>query len=198
MSYVIEIYNNITAYIKEYPAATIIQVVTTIPYARAFWWDKKKDVLSWVAASCFLFAIGYFLFSAYSGIIIAVGTFISAVIGRIFSKKEEIKSVSNKQRIFVFLMLVIITTTISLFFERNIIMWLILVAGFFDYFAYIVFREYGKIMHIVLIISQITLVIYEIIYALYLFAILDLITAIIIAVHLCKIIFVKSNGSVPC
>ncbi|MCL2065494.1 MAG: YgjV family protein [Candidatus Cloacimonetes bacterium] len=188
MNILFDAFSNILLYIKEYPLATAIQILTTFPYARAFWWDNKKDVLNWVAVSCFLFAIGYYLFSAYSGIIIAFGTLASAIIGQCLNKKEKKQNIQVIKRIWFFLTLVVVTIVVGLIFEQNAIMWLILIAGFLDYFAYIVFREYGRMMHWVLILSQITLVVYEVIYKLYLFALLDFITAIVITVHLVKIL----------
>jgi hypothetical protein len=184
------IINNIFFYFRENPVATIIQVTTTIPYSIAFWREKKKNVLIWVAISCSLFAIGYFILSAYSGIIIAIGTFITTVIGIWFGKKRQILL---KTRLLVFILMVIVTIATSLFIERNLIMWLVLIAGFLDYFAYIVFREYGKAMHIVLILSQITLVVYEVIFLLYLFALLDLITMFVILAHLVNIFCETKN-----
>jgi len=179
----VDIIDHIVSYFRENPIATVIQAVTTIPYSIAFWREKKKNVLIWVAISCSLFAIGYFILSAYSGIIIAIGTFIATMIGIWFSKKRQILL---KTRLFAFILMIIVTIATSLFIERNLVMWLILIAGFLDYFAYIVFREYSKAMHIVLILSQLTLVIYEIIFLLYLFALLDFITMFVILAHLVK------------
>jgi hypothetical protein len=184
--------DNIFLYFKKNPAATIIQVITTIPYSMAFWREKKKNVLIWVAISCSLFAIGYFILSAYSGIIIAVGTFIATIIGIWFGKKRQ---AILKTRLIVFFLLIIVTIITSLLIEKNAIMWLVLTAGFLDYFAYLVFREYSKTMHIVLILSQLSLVIYEIIFLLYLFALLDLITMLVIFVHLTKL-FTRQNAEI--
>jgi hypothetical protein len=184
MRSIFAIWDFIYTYVYENPVATAIQLITMIPYGIAFWRRKKKNVLLWVAISCFLFGIGYSLLSAYSGIIIAAGTLITTVIGIAFEKKDNVKL---KGRLVAFFLMVSVTVGLSILIERNAVMWLILAAGFFDYFAYIVFREYGKAMHIVLILSQITLVIYEIIMLLYLFAILDFVTMVIISAHLWKI-----------
>jgi hypothetical protein len=178
------------SYFRENPIATGIQIVTTIPYSIAFWREKKENVQIWVAISSALFAIGYFLLSAWSGIIIAVGTSISAMIGKRFSEKKE---VTLKTRLIVFTLIVVGTVITSLFIERILIMWLILFAGFLGYYAYIIFREYGKAMHMVLILSQIIFVIYEIIFLLYLFALLDFITMLVITVHLIKKITLETK-----
>lgn len=164
--------------------AFFIQVITIIPYGIAFWRDNKKYVLMWVSISCVLFTIGYFLLSAYSGIVIAIGTFISTVIGEIFAKMQNI---SFQIRILAFTIMVAVTILISLLLEQNSTMWLILIAGFFDYYAYIVFDEYNKAMHVILILSQFTLVVYEIFFKLYIFAMLDLITLLVITIHMLKV-----------
>lgn len=169
----------------------IVQIITIIPYGIAFWREKKKNVLTWVAISCSLFMLGYWLCGAYSGIIIAIGTFITTIIG-IYFDKTHVKNLYLK--LLVFIIMVFITIFASVLIENTNEMWLILIAGFFDYFAYIVFCEYGKTMHIILILSQITLVIYEIIYCLFIFAILDFITAIIILFHLIRIF--KNNRTI--
>lgn len=169
--------------LNAYSIAYIIQIFTVVPYGIAFWKEKKKNVLIWVAISCVLFMFGYWISSAYTGMVIAIGTFFSTVIGISFQKIRNIKIMT---KILTFIFLVVLTIGVSLLIEQNTKMWLILIAGFFDYFAYIVFQEYGKGMHIVLIISQITLVIYEVIYHLYIFAVLDFITALIIIFHLIK------------
>lgn len=165
-----------------------IQIITIIPYGIAFWREKKKNVLIWVAISCTLFMLGYWLCKAYSGIIIAIGTFITTIIGILFDK-FHVRNLYLK--ILTFAIMVSLTIIVSLSIESTQKMWLILIAGFFDYFAYIVFCEYGKTMHVVLILSQITLVIYEVIYCLLVFAILDFVTALIILIHLLKLI--KNN-----
>ena len=167
-----------------------IQIITIVPYGIAFWREKKKNVLQWVAISCLLFAIGYLLCSAYSGIIIAIGTFITTVIGIAFDKYNSIKL---STRYFVFFLMVLFTVIVSISLDNSIKMWLILIAGFFDYYAYLIFKTYGKAMHIVLILSQVTLVIYEILFSLYVFAALDFITAIIITVHLVRLIILKQK-----
>ena len=89
--------------------------------------------------------------------------------------------------------MVLLTILVSLSIDNSAKMWLILIAGFFDYYAYLVFKEYGKTMHIVLIASQITLVVYELLYSLFVFALLDFVTAIIITVHLSRLIKAKQT-----
>jgi hypothetical protein len=164
-----------------------IQVITTIPYSIAFWFNKKKNVLKWVAVSCCFFAVGYFLASAYLGLVIAVGTLIATFIGMIFEKRK--KQIKWPVRLIPFFIIVVITVVVSWYIERNVVMWLvILIAGLPSYFSYIVFREYGKKMHGVLILSQMAYVAYEIITSLYLFAILDFVTCLIIVVHMIKVI----------
>ncbi|GHV21061.1 hypothetical protein FACS189494_05880 [Spirochaetia bacterium] len=184
LEFITVIWNYIYNYASENQLVTVIQLITMIPYGIAFWRKKKKNVLLWVAISCLLFGFGYLLSSAYSGIIIAAGTFVTTIIGISFGKKAN---VTLKVRFVAFFLMVGITIVLSLLIEQNSIMWLVLIAGFFDYFAYIVFREYDRGMHFVLILSQITLVIYEVFFFLYLFAILDFVTMIIIFAHLREI-----------
>jgi hypothetical protein len=169
----------------------VIQLITTIPYSIAFWFNRKKKVLQWVAISCFFFALGYYLASAYLGFVIAIGTLIATIIGMVFEKRKE--QIKPRIRLIAFFTMVAITIIVSLIIERNVVMWLIiLIAGLPSYFSYIVFRDYGIPMHIVLILSQMAYVIYEIISSLYLFAILDFVTCFMIIGHMITVI--KSEG----
>ena len=179
---------NIYSYWTENFLVAVVQVLTAVPYAIAFWKNRKAPLLQWVAVSCVGFAFGYILMEAYSGMVIAVGTFMSTVIGIEISKR---KKVSLKVRWLWFVGLLALTTGVSLLIEQTPLMWLILIAGFLDYFAYIVCEDYHKTMHIILICSQITLVIYEIIFLLYFFALLDFVTTLIIAFHLLKSFILK-------
>jgi hypothetical protein len=193
MEFLSECWESVYSYWANNPLATIVQIVTAIPYGFAFWKERKEPLLHLVAISCFGFAVGYALLSAYSGIVIAVGTFLATFIGIRFGKR---KIVSDKARWLCFSSLVALTIVVSLLIEQIPMMWLILVAGFLDYFAYIICKEYDKSMHIILILSQITLVIYEVIFSLYFFALLDLITACVITLHLWKKVRRKSNIAV--
>lgn len=172
-------------YDNDFLLSMLIQFITIVPYGIAFWREKKKNVLQWVAFSCGLFTVGYLISKAYSGIVIAVGTFISTLIGMFF---ERVNNIKLYVRHIVFFLMVLLTILVSLSIDNSAKMWLILIAGFFDYYAYLVFKEYGKTMHIVLIASQITLVVYELLYSLFVFALLDFVTAIIITVHLFRLI----------
>lgn len=181
---------NIFSYWTENFWAAIVQVLTAVPYGIAFWKERKAPLLQWVAVSCVGFAFGYILMSAYSGMVIAVGTFLATVIGIEISKRKE---VSLKVRWLWFVGLLALTTGVSLLIEQTPLMWLILIAGFLDYFAYIVCGDYHKTMHIILICSQITLVVYEIIFWLFFFALLDFVTTLIIAFHLWKCFYPKDK-----
>lgn len=181
---------NIYSYWVENFFVAVVQLLTAIPYGIAFWKNRKAPLLQWVAVSCVGFAFGYILMGAYSGMIIAVGTFIATVIGIAIGKRKE---VSLKVRWLCFVVLLVLTTGVSLLVEQTPLMWLILVAGFLDYFAYIVCVEYHKTMHIVLICSQITLVVYEIIYLLYFFALLDFVTTLIITFHFWKRFYLRNE-----
>lgn len=186
-------WNGIYSYCIDNPWVTIVQVVTAIPYGIAFWRETKKPLLQWVAASCVLFAVGYLMLSAYSGIVIAIGTLFTTIIGIQLGKR---KSVSLKSKLLIFGIMVVLTIAVSLSIEQTPMMWLILIAGFFDYFAYIVCKNYDKSMHIILIFSQVTLVVYEICFSLYLFALLDFVTTVLIGLHLWKKIRHINNNAV--
>lgn len=183
MELISDCWDSIYSYWQTNSWATVVQAVTAIPYGIAFWRDTKQPLLQWVAASCVLFAIGYLMLSAYSGIVIAVGTLLTTIIGIQLGKR---KNVSLKARLLLFGLMVVLTVVVSLFIEQNPMMWLILIAGFLDYFAYIVCKNYDKSMHIILILSQVTLVVYEICFSLYLFALLDFVTTVLIGFHLWK------------
>jgi len=181
INYLNEIYNNITNHLGI--TVICIQAITTIPYSMAFWFNRKRNVLKWVAISCCFFALGYLLASAYLGFVIAVGTIIATTVGMVFEKRK--KQTKWSVRLIPFIIMAVITTIVGRQLEHNVIMLLIiLVAGLPSYFSYIVFREYQKNMHIVLILSQVAYVAYEIINTLYLFAILDFVTCVIIIWHM--------------
>ena len=178
------VFDHIMYYVNENLSATLIQLFTTIPYSLAFWRSKKKNVLIWVAISNMLFAIGYFLFSAYSGVIVCAGTIIAVIIGLTVSKTDN-EYLKNK--LFLFMVITVATIIACVIIEQNVWMWMILAAGALNYFTFIVMREYGKLMHLILIVSQGLLVVYEIMFSLYIFAMLDLITMLVILLHFTRI-----------
>jgi len=195
IDYLNDICNNIVSIQNKNLAALVvgIQLVTTIPYSMAFWFNKKKDVLKWVAMSCCFFAVGYYLALAYLGLVIAVGTLVATFIGMVFGKWK--KTIKWQIRSIPFSVLVIFTVTVSWYLEKNVAMGLvILVAGLPSYFSYIFCQEYGRLMHIVLILSQVAYVVYEVVCSLYFFAFLDFITCLVIFGHMIKIIKSKQQN----
>ena len=173
----------IQPYFTEHFVGSIIQILTVIPYSIAFWRDKKNNILMWVAFSSVLFAIGYYLFRAYSGVVISIGSIIATFIGYYFIEK---KGCSVKLRFLLFSLLVIGTVLVCVCFEWNKSMIYVLIAGSLGYLSFIVFRKYDTKMHFFLILMQFTYIIYEVIYQLFLFALLDLVTMLVIILHLVK------------
>lgn len=188
------LFSTVLEYIQTHTVSAVIQIVTTIPYSLAFW-RKKKALLHWIVISSVFFTAGYLLEAAYDGVVISVCTLLVALLSIFLDKTENTAGVRTLNRRAI-LLLCILSTAMSLFIVKllqqaplSILTFVILLAAALHFTAFLLLKENGIAFSLLALLFQALLVLYECILFIPFFALLDIITLIIIAVRALSLLF---------
>ena len=184
----------IRQYFQEYTAAAIVQCITVPIYGASFA-VKNKLRLVLVVVSCALFAVGYALMSAWSGVIVSITVTAACVLAGLATQKEKAKKNTNLFRLIVFISVIIINFICNLIFDNSALSYLVIVGNSINSFCWLVLKDSRTkkewaLKQGLFVVAHALIITFEILTLLYLFAVLDTV-ALLVALITLMIYFIK-------
>lgn len=170
---------NLVEYFNVYTAAAIVQCCAIPTYFVSFWAKKKLFLVLTIITSVF-YIIGYILMNAWSGLIFAMITLFICLFVYVIDKKQNVYAENKirKIRSIGFIFAVGLNLILSIITDFTLPTILMILGATLNYYNYFLMKENDKKTKIIFIFSHILIIVYEWLYLLYFFAIMEFIITI--------------------
>ncbi|MDR2719748.1 MAG: YgjV family protein [Nitrososphaerota archaeon] len=156
-----------------------------MPSYFASFWFKKAWFLVLTIFTSVLYAVGYILMSAWSGLCFAaLSASICLLVYYLDKRKDKLRHYVKSIRYVGFGLALSIGLFVSIFFDRNMLAIVLAIGAGLNYYNYFLMRENDARAKIIFIVSHALIVIYEFFALLYFFALMDLLATVSIAISL--------------
>lgn len=168
---------SIEEYIKNNTLSVIIQLFNAPIYFFLFRIKEELSFLKWTIVSCIMFGIGYWMMTAWSGVIFSFFSIAYLVVAYLYKKKDVAIEIKNVTMFFVSVLIIMLNLYFegkTILYDRNYLPAISIVATEIHAYIYICSNLNCKKSRWLFIISHTLLVIYETLVMLPLFAVVDM------------------------